>query len=65
MPRRNKQIKITRTIVQNNCDAKRRYISENEAIKAADYQMLINQNLELSTYKCNLCFKWHLTKRQG
>ena len=64
MPRKNRPIKYTRSSVTiNNCDSKRRYNSEREAINTAEYQMLINQNLELAVYKCDMCFKWHLTRQ--
>ena len=49
-------------IVINNCDKKRKYRTEKQALESADYQMLINQGLELSVYKCERCRMWHLTK---
>ncbi|MEI6054229.1 MAG: hypothetical protein WCQ49_02560 [Candidatus Saccharibacteria bacterium] len=62
MPRVNKQIRHNRITFVNNCQPKRKYSSEKEAIKAADYQMLLDINLELSVYKCDTCNKWHLTR---
>ena len=63
MPRKNNQIKHTRLMISNNCQPKRQFLNEKEATSAAEYQMLINQNLELSVYKCDTCQKWHLTRR--
>lgn len=62
MPRHNQQIKHIR-LVSNNCQPKRQFLNEREAIKAAEFQMLIKPNLELSTYQCNICKKWHLTRQ--
>lgn len=63
MPRRNKTATHKPFKMAGSCQSKRQYINEREAQKAADYQMLINPNLELSIYKCDICQKWHLTKR--
>ena len=64
MPRHNKPIKYIRTSlsIDDNCRSKRRFSSEKEAQKAAELQMLIDTNLELSVYVCNFCHKWHLTR---
>jgi len=62
MPRRNKQIKHIRLIVNDNCQSKRRYLNEREALKTAEFQMLVNPGLSLSTYKCDICQGWHLTR---
>ena len=62
MPRRNKQIKHTRLKQSNNCRPKRQYLNKRQAKDTAEYQMLINPNLELAVYQCNFCLKWHLTK---
>ena len=65
MPRRNNQIKHIRLIQPtNNCQSKRAYKNEKEAIKAAELQMLMDFKLELDTYKCVVCYKWHLTRRK-
>ncbi len=63
MPRHNKQIKHIKAIFINNCQTKRQYSTERQAREVADYQMLINNDLELSVYKCDSCNKWHLTRR--
>ena len=67
MPRRNSK----RNILNNKiklcevypCNDKRQFLNERVAIEAAEYQMLINLNLQLSTYQCNYCYKWHLTRQ--
>jgi len=64
MPRRNKQIKHTKTTDNNSCDSKRQYLTERQANQTAEYQMLINSDLELSVYQCDICHKWHLTRRK-
>lgn len=66
MPRHNKTIKYRKRETNNlndNCDSKRRFLNKNEAERAAEYQMLINLDLQLSVYQCELCHKWHLTRR--
>lgn len=66
MPRKNpkttpRHIPFTHYI---NCKAKKAYPNETEAKKAAEIQMLLDMNLELSVYKCGLCNKWHLTRKK-
>jgi len=63
MPRRNKSIKYIKTIFSYDCSDKRKYANEREAKETAEYQMLINPDLQLATYKCELCHKWHLTRQ--
>lgn len=46
------------------CGSKRRFPNERQANEAADYQMLVKPELELSTYKCEFCGGWHLTRQQ-
>ena len=65
MPRRNKTIKHTKITLVNNCQTKRQYLTERQAREVANYQMLINNNLELSVYKCDSCNKWHLTRQNN
>ena len=62
MPRRNKRVKQIKPLQISNCDPKRRYPTERQAREVAEYQMLINCNLSLSVYQCDLCHKWHLTR---
>lgn len=62
MPRKNRQIKHIPFKIVNNCDRKCRYKDEKKALEAADYQMLVNQGLEIAVYKCDLCLMWHLTR---
>lgn len=65
MPRRNRPIKhiYTKLVINDNCSPKRKFGSEREALRAAEFQMLVNPNLELSVYRCNICLKWHLTRQ--
>lgn len=65
MPRKNRQIKhirLERSV--NSCDKKRGYKTEKQATSAAELQMLMNQGLELSVYKCDVCSMWHLTRKK-
>lgn len=63
MPRRNKPIQHNRLVITNNCQPKKQFINEKDALKAAEYQMLVTPNLELSVYQCDTCGKWHLTRQ--
>ncbi len=45
----------------SNCQQKRRYGNEREALEVAAYQMLLKPELQLGVYKCELCGGWHLT----
>ena len=63
MPRRNKQIKHSKLMQTNNCRPKRKHLNKRDAENTAEYQMLINPNLELTVYKCDVCLKWHLTRK--
>lgn len=65
MPRHNKTIRHTRLITIDNCQPKRKFLNETEAKNAAEYQMLITPNLELSVYQCDICHKWHLTRQKN
>jgi len=65
MPRRNQQNLHKKITFINNCQPKRKFNNEKEAIKAAEYQMLIDINLDLSVYKCDICNKWHLTRSKA
>ena len=60
MPRRNKQIKHIKLAQIDNCRPKRQYLNKRQAKDTAEYQMLINPNLELAVYQCDICLKWHL-----
>lgn len=65
MPRKNNAPKHQPFRLVNNCEQKRRFKTEKEALSAADYQMLLKQDLELSVYQCELCGGWHLTSNQS
>ncbi|MEP6710244.1 MAG: hypothetical protein ABJA64_00820 [Candidatus Saccharibacteria bacterium] len=47
----------------DNCQNKRRFANEKDAQQAADDQMLMKMDLELSVYQCRLCGGWHLTRK--
>jgi hypothetical protein len=65
MPRRNKLVKSSVKPLISTCTSKRKYSSEKQARDTAEYQMLINSDLELSVYKCDICQKWHLTRQKN
>jgi hypothetical protein len=66
MPRRNQQIKYVRSVINiRTCDSKRRFINQRKAVEAAEYQMLIKNDLELEVYQCDVCFGWHLTRSKN
>ncbi|MEO7904430.1 MAG: hypothetical protein ABIR91_01400 [Candidatus Saccharimonadales bacterium] len=62
MPRRNQRPIHTPFHFVSNCQSKRRFATEKQAQDAADHQMLIDMDLELSVYKCDICGGWHLTR---
>jgi len=49
------------------CQGKRRYATEQEALQVGEEQQLLNfgQDLILSTYRCNICGGWHLTRKEN
>lgn len=63
MPRRNNTPVHAPFRFNRSCDTKRRFKTEREAAAAAEYQMLIKPDLELSAYKCDQCGGWHLTRQ--
>jgi len=63
MPRKNNAVPHTPFLFVSQCQNKRRFKNEKEAIEAAEYQMLIKPTLELSVYKCEFCSGWHLTRQ--
>ena len=63
MPRKNSTQKHVPFRFASNCQTKRRFASEKEAVSAADHQMLVRHDLELTVYKCELCGGWHLTRQ--
>lgn len=63
MPRRNKTPLHQPFEHKNTCQTKRRFKTQAQAKETAEHQMLINMNLELSTYKCEQCGFWHLTRQ--
>lgn len=65
MPRQNKTIPHQKFITKvnfKNCNNKIRHKNEKDAKNVAELQMLQKPNLELSTYKCEICNFWHLTR---
>lgn len=63
MPRKNKALPHQPYQRRSSCDTKRRYKTEQEATKIAEYQMLLHPDLELSVYHCQDCGGWHLTRQ--
>jgi hypothetical protein len=71
MPRRNSHANpnVPRKFAYNtglNCDNKKRYKTELEAIATKEHQELVNMSLRLRVYKCNVagCGGWHLTRAE-
>lgn len=64
MPRKNSTPKHVPFRFASNCQTKRRFTSEKEAVSAAEHQMLVRHDLELTVYKCELCGGWHLTRQE-
>jgi hypothetical protein len=46
----------------NICTSKRRFTTKKLAEAAAEYQMLLKPELDLSVYTCGQCGGWHLTR---
>lgn len=67
MPRRRTSIKRTSAIhigtQMSVCHAKRRYLNKLEAERAAELKNLEDTSLDLTVYQCDVCKKWHLTRR--
>ena len=63
MPRKNRTQPHQPFRQTSNCQSKRRFASERQAKEAAEHQMLLKPDLELSAYKCELCGGWHLTRQ--
>lgn len=63
MPRRHKKQTYNPYRHLIACSSKRRFRNKIDADDAAEIQMLRQPSLELSTYQCNICKKWHLTRR--
>jgi hypothetical protein len=63
MPRKNNTPPHQLFHFASNCQQKRRYVNEKMAEAAAEHQMLLQYDLELSVYKCDVCGGWHLTRR--
>ena len=62
MPRRNNTHRHALIEPLKSCQEKRKFSTEKEAQKAADFQMLTDMHLELRVYQCPECRKWHLTR---
>jgi hypothetical protein len=62
MPRKHTPTKHTRFSPMASCSAKRKFASEQAALKALEMQELLDMQLELQTYKCAECGGWHLTR---
>lgn len=46
-----------------DCENKRAFATEDEAQRAAEYQMLQFMELNLVVYQCHICGHWHLTRQ--
>ena len=66
MPRKNthQKNKFQRFEFISTCQNKKAYKSETEAKKSAEYQMILNRDLDLKVYYCKTCDSWHLTKQK-
>ena len=60
MPRRHSASKHTPFALSAPCARKKSYSNEHEAQKAAEEGSLRSPEVELATYKCPYCGKWHL-----
>lgn len=65
MPRKNKHVKHVPFQFVNSEAGKKRFATENEAKKAADYQMLLKPDLELYVYKSDIDGGWYLTRTRS
>ena len=63
MPRKNRPVSRAASRPLPTPHTKRKYRSEGDAMKTAELQMLIHPELELSTYWCDECHAWHLTRQ--
>ncbi len=45
------------------CQNKKSYNSKSEAEQSINYQMRLNPDIQLKTYYCPDCQKWHLTTK--
>lgn len=63
MPRRNKNPKHSPFQFVNREAGKTRYATKRQAEEAAEYQMLLNPDLELHVYKSDLDGGWYLTRK--
>ena len=43
------------------CEDKRFFLTEAEALEAADIRMLENMSVTIGVYQCSTCRNWHLT----
>lgn len=69
MPHRTpKRPQITHQLARSiatSCAQKHAYPTKQQAVQAAEVQMLSNMQLHLAVYECTLCRKWHLTRRSS
>jgi hypothetical protein len=64
MPRRQKPIKHLPFQPNMSCEQKRRFKSENEALKALELAELMDVHVTLYTYQCPYCQGWHLSSKK-
>ena len=64
MPRKHKPTPHVPFTAIQSCQTKRQFKNEPDATKAAELQMLMHLDLELSVYLCDQCKYWHLTRQK-
>ena len=64
MPRKHKYIPHTYYKPANSSNNKKRFKTKQEAQKSADYQMLLNPNIELYVYQ-DIDGGWYLTRSKN
>ncbi len=60
--RRNKKVAESKAYrFDLTCEGKRFFLTEHEALEAADIRMLENMSVTIGIYQCPTCLHWHLT----
>ncbi len=61
MPKRRQKSDINAYRLDINCETKRIFKDEAEALHAAEDRMFDYLGLEIAVYQCPVCRQWHLT----